>query len=329
MTHIIHFTLEPIQTPPYYTLNSPSIEADSDGSGISDQVELLNHAHANDVKVILCLGGVGGVNDTNLTYVTSTDVLAQAFVNSVLSYARSKGYDGVDVDWEFPDSVDRPNFIRLMTKLRAGLDAWPTRGLLTISVATYASWKGYDVPALNATADQVNLMTYDMAKDFSTTGFNSPIRKPTSYPSYTSYDIDQRFLKSSPDGWLTRGLQRGKIGIGLPFYGMRCNGNTAPGQSRVCTTTMMSYKDVLPLQTEAGSTVYWDSEAEVPWIGNPSKDYFISYDDEASITAKVNFVHEENLGGVMIWELWWDRITSGGKPYSHPLLQAAGTAAGR
>ncbi|MFH1261867.1 MAG: glycosyl hydrolase family 18 protein [Pseudomonadota bacterium] len=328
MTHIVHFTTEPTQTAPYYTVQD--MELDNDGSGVSDQVELLNYAHAGGVKVLLCLGGVGGDWDVNMTYVTSTDGLATTYVNNVLSYAKSKGYDGVDIDWEVPDTADLQNFIRLMTKLRAGLDAWQDathpKGILTIAVPTWATRKGYDVPTLNATADQVNLMTYDMEKDFDYIGFNSAIRKPTTYPNYDAYDIDYRYLKG-PDGWITKGLLRSRIGIGLPFYGHRCNGNTAPGQTRICSSwSDVKYEAALALKNESGSVSNWDSEAQVPWIGNNASNYFITYDDKASIAAKVNYTRTETLGGVMIWELWYDTIKAGGKPYTHPLLDAAAAA---
>jgi chitinase len=48
---------------------------------------------------------------------------------------------------------------------------------------------------------------------------------------------------------------------------------------------------------------YWDSEAQVPFLYNPTTQVFISYDDEESCNKKVDFILSKGLGGVMVWEL--------------------------
>ncbi len=51
-----------------------------------------------------------------------------------------------------------------------------------------------------------------------------------------------------------------------------------------------------------GFTRYWDQAASVPYLYNPTKHIFVSYEDEQSIAAKCHYVLGHGLGGVMFWD---------------------------
>jgi chitinase len=44
----------------------------------------------------------------------------------------------------------------------------------------------------------------------------------------------------------------------------------------------------------------------VPWLFDPRSGTWITYDDPQSVRAKVDYVRERGLGGVVIWELFGD-----------------------
>ena len=54
-------------------------------------------------------------------------------------------------------------------------------------------------------------------------------------------------------------------------------------------------------------TRYWDADAQVPYLYDPSRRLWISYDDPQSIKAKADFIKDRGLGGAMFWELSNDR----------------------
>ena len=60
----------------------------------------------------------------------------------------------------------------------------------------------------------------------------------------------------------------------------------------------------------AGWIRYWDDTCKVPYLYNATLNQFISYDDQQSITEKVNFIKGLNLAGGMIWELSQDERTT-------------------
>ena len=53
-------------------------------------------------------------------------------------------------------------------------------------------------------------------------------------------------------------------------------------------------------------TRHYDSVAVAPWLWNDTKKVFISTEDEESMATKVDYVINNNLGGVMFWELAGD-----------------------
>ncbi len=50
----------------------------------------------------------------------------------------------------------------------------------------------------------------------------------------------------------------------------------------------------------------------MPYLFNPAIEsgHFISCDDEASMGVKVDYVNENDLGGIMLWEITADRNES-------------------
>lgn len=83
------------------------------------RANLVLVAHQNNTRVILSIGGAG----TPLSYwnsATSGGTLT-TFVNNILAIVDSNGYDGIDIDWEFPTSGQKPQFTALMNQLYTAL----------------------------------------------------------------------------------------------------------------------------------------------------------------------------------------------------------------
>jgi len=51
---------------------------------------------------------------------------------------------------------------------------------------------------------------------------------------------------------------------------------------------------------------HWEANAQVPWLYDSTTGTWVSYDDPESVAAKVRYVRENRLGGVVIWELGGD-----------------------
>lgn len=80
------------------------------------------------------------------------------------------GFDGLDIDWEYPGAPDRggkpedtDNFVKLLKTLRTAFDgSGRNYGLTFTAPSSYWYLRWFDLPNLVKYADWVNLMTYDL-----------------------------------------------------------------------------------------------------------------------------------------------------------------------
>jgi len=294
LTHIIHVGLEPSQDPPYYSKH-PEFEIGWDR--IKYQRDLIDRAHKSGVKVILALGSIA----SNYAFICSDERRLNLYLDSVLAYARDKGYDGVDVDWEYPkNSQEGKEHALLLKKLRSRLDAWKPKGTLTIAVSN--DFRAvYEINALNMSCDQINLMNYDLAGKWNAfSGFNTPIYMPDDCQGY-----DGGIVSKGVGSWLERGLNSRRVGLGVSFLAYRWEGITSYCQAPHSGGMRTHYFEIVEKYLhDTGSTRHWNDKAQVPFIMNSIKKYFVSYDDSVSLKYKIDYAMSKNLGGVMIWELW-------------------------
>ncbi|HLX11564.1 MAG TPA: glycosyl hydrolase family 18 protein [Bacteroidota bacterium] len=302
ITQINHFALVP--------KSDGTLDDQSNSVTAYNASVLIPLAHAAGAKVLITVGGWG--SDVNFRSATSSSTLP-TFVANLVNLMKSRGYDGIDVDWETLLSSDATQYSAFITSLRAALDAVSPRPMLTASTA----WQPGIFASLAGKFDQVNLMTYDMSGAWPgwVTWHNSPI-----YSGGYKFPSTGGAVPSS-DGWINSfasgGVPLAKLGIGIDFYGYvwsggagtPAGGSTAPRQS---WTTAPSVQSNVPyssiMQTYYQPQYYrFDSSAQVSYLSidnsGSSNDKFISYDDQVTCQKKVQYAQTKGIGGVIIWEL--------------------------
>lgn len=158
--------------------------------------QLVAAAHAARVRVLLSVGGWHDGDHRAFDAIGASPVLINAFTTNLLKLADDYQLDGIDVDWEHPDSTTAAGYAALMHALAARLH--PRGRLLTAAVAGSA-WAGRGVLAsVFEDVDFLNIMAYD----------NQP-------PAHATYAAAVQALAY----WQGRGLPRSKTVLGLPFYG--------------------------------------------------------------------------------------------------------------
>lgn len=276
------------------------------------------------------LVAIGGWTDSGPFYdVARTAAARETFARSAARFAAEHGFDGVDIDWEYPGGgghdkgkggpEDTGNFTALLGDLRKSLDeqgkADGREYLLTIAAPAGGQAKRIELAKVHPLLDFLNLMTYDFAGEWSaTTGLNAPLFTPTDAPTHAraSGDVAVR-------AYLKAGVPARKIVLGVPFYGRAWGGVKAGDKhglhqahtkkpSRAAGSDGYSYRTLKKLDLDPGRSMkrFWHDEAKVPWLFDPTNGDLISYDDPQSIRAKAQYVKEHHLGGVMIWEISQD-----------------------
>src|SRR5262249_3982374 len=132
------------------------------------QLQLLKAAHPN-LQTVISIGGWTG--SAKFSDAALTAESRQKFASSCVDFIMRDGFDGIDIDWEYPTgggdtgnierAEDRDNFILLLTELRSQLDAQGKKDgkhyLLTIAApAGKESYSGLDWTQIYPQLDWIN-----------------------------------------------------------------------------------------------------------------------------------------------------------------------------
>ncbi|MBF5041946.1 glycosyl hydrolase [Aggregicoccus sp. 17bor-14] len=322
LTHLIVGRVTPLATG---TLNT-TFDIDAT-NGPAMARTLSSRAHAAGKKALLMVGGAGE-HDTFAAAASSAN--RARFVSSLLSAMDSLGYDGLDLDWEPILDADQAPLLALVQALRAARPGI----LLTLP----AGWVNANFPGdvgsyyaqLAAQLDQLNLMSYDMAADW--TGWDSwhfaaLYGESATHPS----SID-----STVRAYLAAGVPAAKLGLGLGFYGSCWRGVSAPRVPVTASVALlesdnaMSYANIVSLYAPR-ATAAWDEAAQQAYLtsssgAGPQGCNFISYEDPRSILAKGTYARSQGLGGAIVWTVNEGHLASAPAGSRDPLMRAAADA---
>jgi chitinase len=280
--------------------------------------ELTADAHAAGVRVLISLGGWGW--DRQFASIVSRPESEERYVKAVLEIVDGFDYDGIDLDWEYPDTeTEVVGFERLSRRFRKELDAIGARKgtpmVLTMAASANPGtlkWLGNDF--LLETMDWINVMTYDFASERSGfAGHHSPLFASSKHPGANPRSTD-RTMKYLID---ERGLPAGRLAVGIPLYG---RGFAAPEPYAPAKAAprgripQANYSNLHRLQVEQGWTRRWDDETKNPWLIAPDRATVIGYDDAESVALKTEWAMKQGFRGVFFWQIAADRLENGTNP---------------
>lgn len=272
------------------------------------------------LKTLISVGGWD--YSTYFSDVAASASSREAFAQSCVDFILEHGFDGVDLDWEYPVSggavgnsnrpQDKANFTLLLRAIRAKLDAQGKKDgrtyYLTIAGAANTSYLSKIEPqAVAGIVDYIFVMTYDMHGPWDQyADFNAPL--------YTPSESSPQYKNSVYDGiqaYLGKGVPASKLVLGMPFYGYLYQGvdSTNGGlYSRFSSAKAVTYDTVRGAYlSNSAYTKHRHATAQVPYLSGNG--LFLSYEDPASIAAKAALAKSLNLAGAGAWSLAQD--TSG------------------
>ncbi|KAF2851137.1 glycoside hydrolase family 18 protein [Plenodomus tracheiphilus IPT5] len=296
--------------------------------GAIKQLSLLKAQNRN-LKVLLSVGGWTYTNEKkHLDTPASTPAGRSTFAASAVQLIKDYGFDGIDVDWEYPQNTEQgAQMVLLLKEVRRQMDEYADtlvygmhdgRGCqdqkphFLLSIAAPAGEKNYKNMPLGEIAkvvDFINLMAYDYAGSWDkTTGHTANLYPSLSNPLSTPFNT-----ASVVSAYLSASVPPSKLNLGMPLYGRSFTSTTGLGKpyNGIGTGTweagVYDFKD-MPLQ---GHKEYFDEEAGATWSYNNETGTLVSYDTVAMALRKTEYVKEKGLGGAMWWEVSGDKAGQG------------------
>ena len=204
---------------------------------ISDDVNIYKDFTALKTATMQTWIGVGGFDfsDQGPTHTTWSDMASTpssraSFISSLVSYMTEYGFDGVDLDWEYPAAdtrggrpEDTKNFVSLVQEMRKQLG---DKGISLTLAPDYWYLRGFDPKAMEPSVDFFGFMSYDLhgSWDANIKTLGAKIR-----PQTDIRDIDQDLLPLWFDA-----VNPAKVNFGLAYYGRGYTVSRLSPFSRFC-----------------------------------------------------------------------------------------------
>ena len=185
--------------------------------GNLNQMRVLRRNYPG-LSVLMSIGG--WTLSGNFHTIASTPTQRQHFAHECAAFMDARGFDGIDIDWEYPTAADRDNFTALLQTLRQELDILGSHNgrsyPLTIAApAGPANIANIDVARIAPSLTWADIMTYDFNGGWdNVTGHNSPLCGAGSDPHDPRWNSNGAIQQ-----YLSGGLPANKVLLGMPYYG--------------------------------------------------------------------------------------------------------------
>lgn len=255
---------------------------------------------AKGVRIVIVIDGVSTNTREAFVQAASSEENREKLATSIANVIEQYQFDGVDLDWEFPNgTTEKNNFSLLVKRIREKLDESDRDLILSAAVRSGGYSTHYNLVELNKYLDYLHIMSYGMSGS-NTARHQSALMNST----YSSFSIS-----SSVNMYINGGMDRDKVVFGIPFYvkvGTLANPTLpALGQS-LSNYYSVGYSSFMATTfVQQNFVEYFDAAAQVYYAVGTTQ--FASYDNPESIRLKCEWAIENGIAGVMFWDYGHDQ----------------------
>ena len=261
----------------------------------------------------------------------------QDFALDTSRYLLKYGFDGLDLNWEYPASglfgskfLDRHRLSVFVEVLRETFNKVPG-GVPLLLTATVSGKKyyidySYNVRRISPNLDFMNVVAYDYSPAWERlVEHSSALYSKSGLPFFTA--------NYSMTYWAKLGAPKSKLNLGVPFYArtytMALSADSRSPPTAIGNGIMGQYTRTLGFMAfyevcHAPGHFYFMVPQMVPM--KESHRQRIMYDNIQSIGIKAQYVRDHGFGGLAVWSLglddFFDSCHNGTYPLVHAAMQA-------
>ena len=254
---------------------------------------MIQAAYEYDVAPFLTLTPIdesGRFNNNLISSVINNPTARNTLIDNLVITVIEKGFQGVDIDFEYILAEDRLAFADFVWEVRTAINqlGYP----VTVALAPKTSddqpgllYEGKDYALLGEAADEVLLMTYEWGYTYSPPMAVAPINNVRKVVEYA----------------LTR-IPNEKINLGIPNYGYDW---PLPYEKGVTRATTIGNVEAITIAADNGAKIQFDETAMTPFFNytNNGIAHEVWFEDVRSMQAKFNLVDEYDLHGLGYWQI--------------------------
>ena len=212
-------------------------------------------------------------------------------IDQVMATLSAKGYQGVDVDFEFLSGSYREAYVAFLQTLHDRLAPMGLPLFTALAPKTYADQPGmlyeaHDYAAMGAAADYLLVMTYEWGYTYGPPMAVAPLPNVRAVLDYAVTEIP-----------------REKLLMGIPTYGYDW---PLPFRQGVTAARSLSNPEAVALARQYNIAILYDETAQSPYFyytDSSGTEHAVWFEDARSLSAKLRLLGEYPLHGAGFWNL--------------------------
>ncbi len=245
---------------------------------------------AAPVLTLTPFGPDGNFSNTLISQVVNNPAARERLKNEVVAQITERGFQGLDIDFEYILASDRDAFVDFVSYMREAVSALGYLTSVALAPKTSDSqtgllYEGKDYRRLGQTADYVLLMTYEWGYTYGPPMAVAPLNKVRQVVEYAVTVIPPE-----------------KIHLGIPNYGYDWTLPFVMGASRATTIGNIQ---AVQIAIERGAAIQFDETAQSPYFHyyDGTVRHEVWFEDVRSLHGKFSLAKEFGLRGAGYWQI--------------------------
>ncbi len=244
----------------------------------------------NAILTLTPMDAEGRFSNILIHQMVNDETAKSALIQNLLVTMGEKGYQGIDVDFEYILAEDRDAFTTFVAELTEIMNANGYETSVALAPKTSSTqrgllYEGKDYGGLGAAANSVLLMTYEWGYTYGPPMAVAPVNKVREVVEYAVTEIPVE-----------------KINLGIPNYGYDW---PLPFEKGVTKASTIGNVQAVQLAIEYGAVINFDETAQSPYFHyiENGVEHEVWFEDVRSMQAKFDLVTEFSLRGMGYWQL--------------------------